>query len=168
VLSEAVDALPRPARWLLRVSLAILKAARVFIALQAVGGLVAIVAGAVTADGTLAMAGVGQVALACAVFALPAAGSEHVTEVTGPQGAFVVRAGARRRWRSERGLRRLGLFVTGDRVWVVDVRRREDDPFGPPVTSTTADAERAALAQAEQLRQRLRRGEDGTPPSPAR
>lgn len=167
MLSEAVDALPLPARWLLRVSLATLKAARVFVALQGVGGLAAIVVGAVTVDGRLVGVGIAQAVLAGAVLALSAMGSEQVTEVTGPDGAFVVRTGARPRWRREYGVRRrLTMLVTGGRLWVVNVRRRDDDPFGPPVATSTADTQRAALAQAEQLRASLRRGEDVTGPAP--
>jgi hypothetical protein len=91
VLSETVDALPHGARDLLRLSLFVLKVGLVIVALQGVGGVVAVVVGAVTTNGRFVMGGMGQVAVAGVVFAVANPGSEYVTEVTGSRGTYIIR-----------------------------------------------------------------------------
>jgi hypothetical protein len=167
LLSEAVDAQPRPLRWLLRVSISIVKFARWIIVLQAIGGLVGIVVGVATLHGVRVVLGVGQVLLA-AVLVGTVFDSERVVETSGRAGAFVIRSGKRRLWRDAQGWRRVVKLVSGDFEWAVAVRARGDDPFGPVVHHEEAPTEREAHARADEIGARVRRGEDVAPAAGAR
>src|SRR5712692_9262823 len=68
LLSEAMEGQTRPLRWLLRVTVPVLKLARVIIALQAIGGVIGIVLGVPTLNGPRVAVGFGQSLLAAIVF----------------------------------------------------------------------------------------------------
>lgn len=171
LLSESVDAASGWLRWPLRGSVVVLKAGRILIALQAVGGAIGVVVGTVTLNGALVAVGLGQLALAGVVLGL-SLGSEQVIETTGAAGSFVVRSGAHRRWRDKRGLARVVPFVMGHRTWRASVRRRAEDPFGERITTVEVATEREAVAAAQALAARIRAGEDlsplSGPPAPQR
>ena len=153
--------MPRGLRGFMRFQVGLVKFVRVFVALQAVGGLVGFFIGVFTLDGKLVIGGLAQMTLAGLVFGLNV-GSEEVLETKGPQGEFVIRAGSHRLWKDARGLRKLSKLVMGDRVWAATVRRREDDPFGAIVARHTRDTQREASAEAKVLVDRIREGEDIT------
>jgi hypothetical protein len=87
-------------------------------------------------------------------------GSEQFLEAKGPNGAYVVRTGSHRLWRDAHGFRRMTLLVLGDRMWTASVRRREDDPFGAVVVRRTAETEREAVAEAQALAARIKKGDE--------
>jgi hypothetical protein len=163
LLSESIDKMPRGRRGLMRFQVGLLKFFRVFIALQAVGGFVRFLIAVATLDGKLALGALAQMLFAALLFGLNF-GSEEVLEAKGSHGAFVIRAGSRRLWKDERGIRKLSKLVMGDRVWAVTVRRRADDPFGPIVARHTRETQREANAEAKALVDRIRKGEDITAP----
>jgi hypothetical protein len=85
-------------------------------------------------------------------------------EAAGPHGHFFIRAapvgqqgidgvtalGVTRRWMN---------LLRGDRRWVVEVRRRDEDPFGPVVHSTTVASRYEARNEAERLAAALKSGD---------
>lgn len=142
----------------MRALLPLMKVVRVLIAIQAVGGVVGVVVGAVTLNGGLVIGGLGQLVLAGLVLGL-SFGSEQVVEAKGAAGSFVIRTGPHRRWRDERGLARVVPFVMGHRTWRASVRGRADDPFGAVVATAEAASERDAIDVAHEIAARIQAGE---------
>jgi hypothetical protein len=161
LVSESVDALPGYLRVPVWLSVALMKVVRVFILLQAVGGLVGLVIAVVTVNGPLAAGASVQLVLGGLVLGM-GGGSEQIVEASGPRGAFVVRTGARRRRQDLHGLDRVPALLIGDRAWRATVRRRQDDPFGQAVAVAEVATERAAVSAAQEFGKRIRAGDDLT------
>lgn len=157
-LSESIAGQPAVVRGIVGGSARLFRIMRYLFALQFIGGVVGLVAGAVTLDGSLAAAGGGQALLAGSVLAIGAMGEGTVEEIRGPAGDFVVRGGKRRAWRERRGLARWFALVRGTSEWAVVVRRREDDPFGAPLLIENAETELASVARAKEIAVELRAG----------
>jgi len=126
----------------------------VILIVQAIGGVGAIIVGAVTLNWSLAIGGLGQLLLAGLVIATNPGSSETVVSTAGSSGEFVIRASRSRRWRIERGSTRVRALLRDERIWTVKVRRRQDDPIGATTMHLVVPTE----AEARALQQRLSAG----------
>lgn len=157
------DALPENARWLrwpLRVVGSFFAVIRWFWVVMAVGGVVNIAVGLATLDARRGVFGFGQLLLAGYFVGQHAFAKEAVIEAGGPAGDFVMRSNIRRGWRDTQGWRRLVAVIRGEHSWVVAVRRRADDPFGPIVLRLHEDGPRAAVDAANDLARRIHQGDE--------
>lgn len=88
------------------------------------------------------------------------------TEVAGPNGRFVIRADRHGvptesflRSGLEYLVRRLLRAVRRDQTWVVRVRARSDDPWGPDVYSLTVASKAQVAAAITTISERIRSGQ---------